>query len=119
MPEAEPSTINQATLEALHARLDAIEKRMASVEQAATLFRNLGWVKLGLSAVTAFMIGFFTPLLAVAALVDPPLPTLAWLVALAGGCMGMARDIRGQLELPPVTNGSVTLPERFRKGGTP
>lgn len=113
---AEDQGVQQATLEALHDRLDKLEAWMADLDRNRALFRNLAWVRLGLSAFTAFILGFFAPILAVAAVVDPPLPGIAWLIGVGAGAMNMSRDIRAQLELPPVpTNGGIPLPAK--KGG--
>ena len=94
-------THQQATMEALHARLDQLEKELAELNRYRELFRRLGWVKLGLSATTAAMLGFWGPVLAVAAAVTGPLPQITWTMAVGWGCIGLARDIRSQLEMPP------------------
>lgn len=113
MPE---DSVQQATLEALHDRLDKLEAWMNDLDRNRALFRNLGLLKLGLSAFTAFILGFFAPILAVAAVVEAPLPSIAWLIGVGAGAMNMARDIRAQLDLPPVpANGGIPLPAT--KGG--
>jgi hypothetical protein len=112
----EDQSVQQATLEALHDRLDKLEAWMNDLDRNRALFRNLGWAKLGLSAFTAFILGFFAPILAVAAVVDAPLPGIAWLIGVGAGAMNMARDVRAQLDLPPVpSNGGIPLPAK--KGG--
>lgn len=112
-------TIAQAQLEALHTRLDEFSKRMEQLEQQAAIFRHLGWLKLALSAFTAGMIGFWGPILIVAAAVPgETIPWIAWLGAIGAGCIGVSKDMRAMLELPPVaTNGSIPLPKPL-KGGT-
>jgi hypothetical protein len=112
MPEPELPPQMQATLEALHARLDQIEARMDDLDRSRGFFRNLGWAKLALSALTAGMVGFWTPVLAVMAVVQGPVPGVAWLIGLGGGCMLMAKDLRSQLDLPPAAvNGGLAFPK--------
>jgi len=117
MPDG--SELSQATLESLHQRLDQIQARLDGLDRSAALFRHLGWVKVLLSCLTAGMMGFWAPVLAVMAVVDPPVPLVAWLIGVGAACMAMAKDLRSQLDLPPVGNGATSLPSRFQKAVTP
>jgi len=97
-----PDLIQQRLLE----RITKLEQEVAEIERDRQIFTRIGWVKLGLSAVTALLIGLTGPLLTTAASLEgPTLPTITWIAALAWGLMAMARDVRSQLELPPVNGG--------------
>ncbi|MBI4571794.1 MAG: hypothetical protein HY713_00720 [candidate division NC10 bacterium] len=97
-----PDLVHQALLE----RLERLEREVADIERERRLLTRVGWIKVGLSAVTALLIGFTGPLLTTAASLEgPTLPTIAWIGALAWGVMSAAKDIRSQLDLPPVNGG--------------
>lgn len=119
MPEPDPASLSQATLEALHQRLDQVQIQLNDLNQSRTLFRGIGWLKLLLSALTAGMVGFFTPILAVAAVIEGPIPGTAWLIAGGGAAIALAKDVRSQLDLPPpAPNGVVPLPKGLKGGGS-
>jgi hypothetical protein len=103
-----------AKLTSLHSRLDDLEGRLNNLDRIAALFAHFGWFKMLLSAFTAGLAGFWTPILAVASVVDPPIPTIAWLIGIGGGCMAMAQDVRSQLGLPPVGNNSAQLQQKYQ-----
>ncbi len=115
-PSEEQTALDRATLDALHQRLDAIQGRLDSLDRYSALFRHLGWFKILLSMVSAGMIGFWTPVLAVMSVVTPPIPTETWLFGCGTGALKMFMDLRNLLELPP-TNGSTQLPARVQKTG--
>jgi hypothetical protein len=117
MVEGEVS-LTSAQLEAMHKRLDEITGSISDLQKARNVFRGVGWIRIFLSGVTAAMVGFFTPILAVAAVVDPPIPVTAWWIAAGGGVIALAKDLRSQLDLPPMpANGGIPLPKG--KGGSP
>jgi len=118
MPEGEV-TITQASLDALHTRLDELTKRQAELDAQRAIFTRVGWLRMILSAFTAAMTGFWSPVLAVLAVVEPPVPNIVWFIGIGSACILLATDIRSQLALPPISNASLQLPSRFQKGGTP
>jgi len=109
-------TIEQAQLDALHTRLDDLSAAMADLQRARALFKGIALVKFILGALTAGMVGFFTPLMAVAAVVEPPIPDTAWWIAYGGAALVMAKDIRSQLDLPPVVSNGAALPKGVKGG---
>lgn len=105
-------SLAQATLEAIHRRLDQLEARMAGVERSGSLLRRIGWLKVLLSAVTAGIIGGVTPILTVMAVVEPPVPILTWYIGAAAGALMLAKDLRSQLDLPPVVPEAAAAPKK-------
>lgn len=109
MPNGE---LDKATLDALHTRLDTLEGNMGNVQRSATMLRRVGWVKILLSGITAGIIGGVTPILTVMAVVEPPVPVLTWYIGLGAGLLMFAKDLRSQLDLPPVAPEGVPLPKK-------
>lgn len=72
------------------------------------------WIKIALSALSAFLIGAGTPLLAAAAAIEGShIPQIVWITSAVSGLLYLARDVRNVLDLPP-SNGRPGPP-----GGTP